>query len=74
MAVINFSLYDYYKYGFTADSGEYQLVLNSDDLRFGGRGIITETAVKTDENGYLELTIPASSVQYFYKPAAAKHK
>ena len=74
MAVINFSLYDYFKYGFTADSGEYQLVLNSDDLRFGGRGIITDTAVTTDENGYLELTIPASSVQYFYKPATAKHK
>ncbi|MCM1290067.1 MAG: 1,4-alpha-glucan branching protein GlgB [Corallococcus sp.] len=69
LVVINFSLYDYYKYGFYMDAGEYKLILNSDEPDFGGRGVQVADAFQTDAEGYAELTIPASSVTYYYKPA-----
>lgn len=67
LVVINFSLYDYYKYGFTVTSGNYQCVLNSDAATFGGRGLPVEERVSTTADGYAEFTIPASSVTYYYK-------
>ncbi len=69
LAIINFSIYDYRKYGFFMDAGDYELILNSDELRFGGRGVETESEIHTDGNGYAEFTIPAASVQYYYKSA-----
>ncbi len=72
LVIINFSLYDYHKYGFTMDKGEYQLVLNSDEFKYSGRGIEVANVVTTNENGYAEFTMPASSVQYYYMPAKKK--
>ncbi len=67
LVVINFSQYDYFRYGFNPDGGEYKLIINSDDARYGGRGIEVADAFTSD--GYAELTMPASSVQYYYKAA-----
>ena len=74
LVVLNFSIYDYQKYGFNMDNGEYQLVLNSDEFKFGGRGIEVAKTITTDGDGYAELTIPASSVQYYYKKAQKQTK
>ncbi len=73
-AVINYSLYDYYKYGYTLSPGEYSLLINSDDIAYGGRGVEICDKFVTDENGYAELTIPSSGVQYYYRPAPKKTK
>lgn len=72
LVIINFSLYDYHKYGFFMDSGEYNLILNSDEYKFGGRGVEVNQKVTTNDEGYAEFTIPASSVQYYYKKATKK--
>ena len=69
LVVINFSMYDYFKYGFKTDVGEYKLIINSDDSRYGGRGVELLQEFSTDDNGYVELTMPSSSVQYYYKTA-----
>ncbi len=69
LVIINFSLYDYHKYGFFMDQGTYQLVLNSDEYKYSGRGIDVAKTVTTTDDGYAEFTIPASSVQYYYMPA-----
>ena len=67
LVIINFSLYDYTRYGFYMDQGNYKLILNSDELKYGGRGVEVACDVTTDENGYAEFKIPASSVTYYYK-------
>ena len=72
LVIINFSVYDYFKYGFFMDKGEYKLVLNSDEYDFGGRGVDVVRDVVTNDEGYAEVTIPASSVQYYYKAATSK--
>ncbi|HIT78628.1 MAG TPA: 1,4-alpha-glucan branching protein GlgB [Candidatus Limihabitans stercoravium] len=74
LVVINFSLYDYHKYGYYGTKGEYSLVLNSDDEKFGGRGIEVPNNLTVGDDGYIEITIPASSVQYYYAPKAKKVK
>lgn len=74
LVVINYSLYDYYKYGFFMDAGNYDVILNSDDLKYGGRGVEVQSSFATNDEGYAELTIPASSVQYYYKKAPTKGK
>ena len=74
LVVLNFSLYDYQNYGFTMDVGQYQLILNSDEFKFGGRGVEVAQTVTTDDNGYTQLTIPASSVQYYYKKSQKQSK
>ena len=74
LAIINFSVYDYRKYGFFMDAGNYQLILNSDELRFGGRGVEVADNFVTDDQGYAELTMPAASVQYYYKTATKQTK
>ncbi len=66
LVVLNFSQYDYHNYGFNVDKGKYELVLNSDDFKYGGRGIdVAETL--TSDDGYVEVVMPASSVQYYKK-------
>lgn len=74
LVVINYSLYDYYKYGFFMDAGNYDVILNSDDFKYGGRGVEVQSSFATNDEGYAELTIPASSVQYYYKKAPTKGK
>jgi 1,4-alpha-glucan branching enzyme len=69
LVIVNFSLYDYHKYGFFMDPGSYQLILNSDEFKYSGRGIEVVHNVTTTDDGYAEFTIPASSVQYYYMPA-----
>ncbi len=68
LVIINFSVYDYNKYGFFMESGNYKLILNSDELQYGGRGFDVVTDVVANKEGYAEFNIPASSVMYYYKP------
>ncbi len=72
LVVINFSAYDYFRYGFKADKGTYELLIDSNDAKYDGKGVKMETTVATDEEGYIELTMPASSVQYYYKAKSTK--
>ncbi|MCH5159632.1 MAG: 1,4-alpha-glucan branching protein GlgB [Clostridiales bacterium] len=74
LVVLNFSVTDYQNYGFKMDAGQYQLIINSDDFKCGGRGVVVSQTVTTNEDGYAELTIPASSVQYYYKKAQKETK
>ncbi|MBR7177634.1 MAG: alpha amylase C-terminal domain-containing protein, partial [Clostridia bacterium] len=74
LVVINFSQYDYYKYGFYPDAGTYQLILNSDEYKYSGNGTPVNTEFTTADDGYAEFTIPRSSVQYYYKKAVKKSK
>lgn len=67
LVVINFSLYDYHKYGFFMDAGNWSLVLNSDKADYGGMGVEIVEEFSTNDEGYAEITIPSSSVQYYYK-------
>ena len=74
LVIINFSVYDYQKYGFFMDAGKYKLVLNSDEYKYGGRGVDVAQNIETNDEGYAEFTIPASSVQYYYKPTTKQSK
>ena len=74
LVIINFSLYDYTNYGFYMDQGEYELILDSDESRFGGRGVEVTQVVKTNDDGYAEVNIPASSVTYYFKKATKQAK
>ncbi len=67
LVVINFSQYDYYKYGFYPDAGTYELILNSDEYKYSGNGLEINAQFTTADDGYAEFTIPRSSVQYYYK-------
>ena len=58
----------YSDYGFLASEGEYVVVLNTDDKRFGGNGLSDDTVAhfthydalyKKDNKGWLKLYIPA---------------
>ena len=74
LVIINFSIYDYTKYGFYMDQGNYKLVLNSDECKYGGRGVEVMSEVSTSDEGYAEFTIPASGVMYYYKKATKQVK
>lgn len=67
LVIVNFSMFDYFKYGFYLSQGEYTLVINSDDEIYGGKGVSVPTKFSTNSEGYAEFTMPASSVQYYYK-------
>ena len=64
--VINFSPVTRPNYPILVGSaGEYKEVLNTDEFRFGGTGIINEKTLKskicsTDQN-YIEINLPALS-------------
>ncbi|MEG2014641.1 MAG: alpha amylase C-terminal domain-containing protein, partial [Clostridia bacterium] len=64
LAVSNFSNFDYRNYEFSATRGEYDLILNSDEAIYGGRGV--EIPKKIDVADSVSLSIPANSVLYYY--------
>ena len=66
LVVVNFGQYDYNNYGFNVTPGNYKLILNSDDAKYGGRGVEVAETLTTDGNGYVEVVMPGSSVQYYY--------
>jgi 1,4-alpha-glucan branching enzyme len=67
--VFNFSpSRSYSDYGFLAPPGKYKIVLNTDDIRFGGNGLIDDTVeyftqfdplFEKESKGWLQLYIPA---------------
>ena len=73
VAVINFSGNDYKKYRLGVPSGEYSVIINSDDKKFGGSGKLSKKTFKTAkksahgrENSIL-LTLPRFTGIYFKK-------
>ena len=74
IVVINFSGNDYYKYRLGVEKGEYQLVLNSDDVKFGGKGTLGRkrkfNTVKKSSHGRensITITLPRFTGLYFKK-------
>ncbi len=72
LVVINFGAFDYYQYGFTTTAGSYELILNSDDSKYSGKALEVQSKFDTNEEGYAEFTLPASSVQYYYRKVTKK--
>ena len=74
VAIVNFSGNDYYRYRLGLDEGEYKIILNSDDKKFGGRGVFKRKTVVTAKtkgahgrkNSVL-ITIPRFSGMYLIK-------
>ncbi len=73
VAIINFSGNDFWDYKLGVTKGKYKILLNSDDKRFGGRGINTKrtyNALKNTAHGSeysLNLLIPRFSGIYLLK-------
>ena len=73
IAVVNFSGNDYKKYRLGVPSGEYSVIINSDDKKFGGNGALSKKTFKTAkkpahgrENSIL-LTLPRFTGIYLEK-------
>jgi len=73
VVILNFSGNDYKKYRLGVPSGEYSIIINSDDKKFGGNGTLTKKTFKTvkksahgKENSIL-LTLPRFTGIYFKK-------
>lgn len=73
IAIINFSGNDYAKYRIGADSGIYTLLLNSDDKKFGGNGLVKGKTFKTvkkkahGRNQSFSVYLPKFTGLYFEK-------
>lgn len=73
VAVFNFSGCDFNSYRLGADKGEYKLLISSDELKFGGKGLMKKKTYKTAkkyahgrENSIL-IKLPALTGAYFIK-------
>lgn len=67
LIVLNFSGLDYHDYRFGIERGSYELLLNSDDVAFGGEGKIIpqphwENTPCDGKNSSLRINIPRQSV------------
>ncbi|MCQ2387735.1 MAG: 1,4-alpha-glucan branching protein GlgB [Clostridia bacterium] len=73
VVVINFSGNDYIKYRLGVDAGEYEIILNSDEKKYGGKGLIKKKkfkAVKKTAHGKptsIMLDLPALCGIYLKK-------
>lgn len=73
VAVFNFSGNDYYNYRLGVEKGVYNLLISSDDVRFGGQGMITRKRYKSknenahEKNNSIEFNLPKFSGAYFIK-------
>ena len=72
--IINFSGIDFNKYRLGLPDGEYQLILNSDSVKFGGSGAIKKsvykTATKIGSHGKktsIQIKLPKFTCLYFKK-------
>ena len=72
-AIFNFSGNDYKSFRLGVPSGEYKILLNSDNKRFGGRGLVRKGSYKsTSKNAYgrensILLNVPRFSAIYLIK-------
>ena len=71
----------YTDYGFLCKNGQYELVLNSDDPKYGGFGLVDpnveyrtqrDSIYDADDKGWLKLYLPARSVLVFKRNIASK--
>ncbi len=71
--IVNFSGNDYYKYRLGLDKGEYKIILNTDDKKYGGRGLLkrkTFNTVKKQAHGKdnsIMFDLPRFTGIYFVK-------
>ena len=71
IVIVNFSGNDYKRYKLGADAGEYRVLINSDDKKYGGRGRITKKVFCTRKisahgrKNSLTFTLPRFSGIYF---------
>ncbi len=73
VVIVNFSGNDFVKYRLGVDKGTYEVVLNSDDKKFGGRGLFKGKTFKTvkktshGKENSISFTLPKFSAIYFVK-------
>lgn len=73
VAIVNFSGNEYAKYRLGLPQGEYSIILNTDDKKFGGNGRITKKTFKTTKKPAhgrecsITLTLPRFTGIYFKK-------
>lgn len=73
LVIINFSGNNYEKYRLGADKGEYKLILNSDDKKFGGNGTLKGKTFRTvkkkahGKNDSILICLPKFTGMYFEK-------
>ena len=73
VCIINFSGKDYYDYRLGVEKGKYKILINSDDKKYAGRGILkgkTFNSVKKYAHGKkdsIKFNLPALSGIYFIK-------
>ena len=73
VVICNFSGNDYLSYRLGLDGGTYKLILNTDEKRFGGNGILkgkTFKTVKRNAHGKktsIRFNLPRFSALYFIK-------
>jgi len=78
IVIINFSGKDYDNYYLGVDKGEYKLVLNSDQVTFGGNGKIKKTIYKTvkkvshGKKNSIKIKLPKLTALYFEKSKGEK--
>lgn len=71
--IINFSGNEYKKYRLGLDKGSYNLLLNSDDKKFGGKGLIRKKLFNTTKKSAhgkqnsIQLNLPPFTALYFDK-------
>ena len=71
--IINFSGNEYRKYRLGLDGGEYKVLINSDDKKFGGNGVLTKKTYKTTKKSAhgkensISFTLPRFTGIYFEK-------
>ena len=80
VAVINFSGNDYKQYRLGVSKGAYTLLLNSDDAKFGGSGLIRSKKYKTSHKGAhgrdcsILIKLPKFTGLYFVKTTGENEK
>ena len=73
VAIMNFSGYCFDNYRLGVEKGEYQIILSSDDVEFGGQGRVKEKNLKTEnvlahnENNSVLLKLPEFCGLYLIK-------
>lgn len=47
---------------YVPNAGEYTEILNSDNIKYGGSGVVNPKSIKTDDSGRLEIVVPPLGV------------
>ncbi len=73
VCIMNFSGNDYFNYRLGVDKGVYKIVLNSDEIKYGGRGLNKKKTIKSvkkkahGKDNSIRFNLPKFSGIYFIK-------